>query len=116
MDEDDISCTSTTDAQAPDAIPPGASGRGAAIQAGYDAEQKRQAQAQAAAVAQQNAEANCVGGGGAFYEGHCLTQQQYAEKKKREADWASQQEQARIAKQAKKAAEKAAKEAKKGRP
>ena len=65
-----------------------------------------------------------MGGGGTFYEGHCLTQQQYDEKRKQETDWVAQQqtirEQVRIAKfaaqdakDAKKDAEKEAKAAKK---
>jgi hypothetical protein len=88
------------------------------------------ARQQAAASAQQ-AEAACVSGGGTPYRGHCLTQEQYAEAKKAEADYSASVEAARIAKfaaqdakdakkdaekeakEAKKAAEKAAKEAKK---
>jgi hypothetical protein len=69
---------------------------------------------------QQHAEAECVTGGGTPYQGHCLTQEQYTEKKKEEADWNAQQERVRIAKfaaqdakDAKKDAEKEAKQAKK---
>jgi hypothetical protein len=77
------------------------------------------ARQQAAASAQQ-AEAACVSGGGTPYRGHCLTQEQYAEAKKAEADYSASLEAARIAKfaaqdakDAKKDAEKEAKAAKK---
>lgn len=61
-----------------------------------------------------------MGGGGTPYRGHCLTQEQYAEAKKAEADYSASVEAERIAKfaaedarDAKKDAEKEAKAAKK---
>jgi hypothetical protein len=119
-----MSCTTT---QPPAATPPQPSAIDQFNKAIADAKASRQA----AQAAQQQAEAGCVSGGGTFYEGHCLTQQQYDAQRRQEADWVAQQqaikaqqqaskEQARIAKlqaedarDAKKYAEKQAKEAKK---
>jgi hypothetical protein len=84
------------------------------------ARQAAQAARQQAAASGEQAEAACVSGGGTPYKGHCLTQEQYAEAKKAEADYKASLEAARIAKfaaqdakDAKKDAEKEAKAAKK---
>jgi hypothetical protein len=84
------------------------------------ARQAASAARQQAAASAQQAEATCVSGGGSPYRGHCLTQEQYAEAKKAEADYSASLEAARIAKfaaqdakDAKKDAEKEAKAAKK---
>jgi hypothetical protein len=85
--------------------------------------QEARAARQLAAANAQQAEAACVGGGGTPYKGHCLTQEQYAEAKKAEADYSASVEAARVAKfaaqdakDAKKDAEKEAKAAKKSPP
>jgi type IV secretory pathway VirB10-like protein len=111
-----VTCTSTTDR--PYTPPPSPIEQ---LNKELDAAKARR---QAAQAAQQQAEASCVGGGGTFYEGHCLTQQQYDENRKQETDWVAQQqtirEQVRVAKfaaqdakDAKKDAEREAKAAKK---
>ena len=66
--------------------------------------ERRAAQRQAAAAAEQ-AEASCVAAGGTSYEGHCLTQEQYGQVLRAKADKAT-------AKEAQRQAKIAAKEAK----
>jgi hypothetical protein len=93
----DITMTCTTN-QPPAATPPQPSAYDQFRQSMAEARARRQA----AAAAQSQAEAACVGGGGTFYEGHCLTQQQYDEKRKQETEWNAERDKADAAKQAEK--------------
>jgi len=64
-------------------------------------------------AARQAAESSCVDGGGTFHGGHCLTQQQYEEKRHQEGEAAARAQAAQDAKEAKKAAAEDARDAKK---